>query len=211
MKFKKLAVCDLTGLFMDEVENIAKALKLGRKYKKIAKSGKLNSDDIKKYIGLISSKPLVWISILLKKSKPFAGAVETVELLRRSGYDVFIITDDPLLSIEQNKKIIKEKLGVQQIIPTAQLQTDGNHISGISEMQPKPKILQTLLRKFRPRSLIGIVQGENDIPLARAIKNKKGFVLAVNSHSQKLEKLCDRHIEKIRQAPHVLQTLNRKG
>ncbi len=208
MKSRKLAVCDLTGLFMDEAEQIAKALRLGKKYRKAVRSGKINFRDIKNYIGLLSFRPLKWISSLLKKSRPFAGAVETVELLRRSGYEVFVITDDPLLSIEQNKRIIKEKLGVQQIFPTAHLHTDGNFISGISNMRPKQKILQALLKKFRPRSLIGIVQGENDIALAKAIRREKGFVLGVSdSHSHKLESICNAHIKKVSEAPHVLKNL----
>ncbi len=209
MKSRKLAVCDLTGLFMDEVEHIAKELGLKRKYRKAVNVG-IKFRDIKNYIGLLSFRPLKWISSLLKKSRPFAGAVETVEALRRSGYEVFIITDDPLLSIEQNKRIIKEKLGVQQIFPTTQLHTDGNFISGISSMKTKPRIFQSLLKVFRPTKLIGIVQGENDIALAKAIKKKNGFVLGV-SNSQKLGKICDCCINNVSDAPHALEALNRKG
>lgn len=203
----KLAVCDLTGLFMSEIEEIAKALKIRRKYRKIAKTGEMSFPMIKEHLKLLSDKSVDWIYSKINKTKPFPGAIESINLLRENNFKIFLITDDPLMSIKENKKAIIEKLKVDNIFVTSKIKVKNNFCVDLKKYKSKSEILKKLIQKHKPKSLLGIVQGLNDIELAREIKKKKGFVFAVNSHSPELERISDVHIENIKEVPEVFKKI----
>lgn len=199
---------------MDEVFPVAKAVGVEKEYKEMVEAGKTDYEDIKKYLKLLYGKPESWIAKQINKAEPYEGSKETITYLKKAGYNTFIVTDDPLASLPECNKTIAGKLGGEiKIIPTAEIEYSGGKIcGGLKDIKTKPRIMQELLGKCgKSPEIICMVQGHNDIEMAKYARKITGTVISVNSHSQELENASNHHIDSIGEAPSLLEKILAAG
>lgn len=193
---------------MDEALPVAEAVGVGKIYRKITETGEMDFEQIKKYLKLLRGKHEMWVAEQICKAEPFAGSRETINYLKEMDYETVIITDDALMSLPKCNRSVKEKLKVDKIIPTAEIIYDGGKICGeLKNKKTKPQILEELISQYNPSKLLCAVQGKNDYEMAVHARKVGGTVISVNSHLQELEDVSHYHIEKISEAPKLLEEI----
>lgn len=172
----------------------------------MAETGEMSFKQIERYLGLLSGKTEEWIAGHIDKAEPYKGSRETIECLKKSDYIPIIVTDDALMSLPECNRIVKEKLGADKIIPTAEIEYDGEKIcGGLKNKRTKPKIFEKLIAKYNPCRILCVAQGKNDYGMAAHARKVGGTVISVNSHSPELESVSDHHINSIAEAPKLLK------
>ena len=146
------------------------------------------------------------IAQLLEDVDPYPGAVEFLEGIKSYEYETYIITDNPLAGLAEIKEVLKEKLPVEEIYSTTQIDEETLTIKGYV---PKSEIFKTIYENFDslPKKLLGVVQGKNDIPLAYEIKRYDGILIVANSNSKELKKLADYCVASTGELPKILEKI----
>lgn len=194
-----VVISDLTRLLIDEVRPLAEYFGKQEEYEA---SPDINYETIKEYAReLLKDCNVNFIKSKISEANPNKGVIETVQLFRKRGGKFFIITDDPLLSISENKQVIQQKLNLDDIYTTSSLVLENGKCTGeLTDYCPKDKIAEMLIKQHSSEKIICMVQGENDISLARATKRHGGYVFVVNSNSPKLREISDLYIKDIKDA-----------
>lgn len=206
-KMEKMAVTDVTHLFIDENKTLAREFNLEDKYKMLSKSG-IKDHHIKKQFKKLAGYQVDFVAKKIHQEQPYKGSKETIDILHQAGYSVFGITDNPLLSVPEIKTTIKEKLPFDEIYPTSIAEVNDGKFNGtIRKYKSKPDILSELVRKYKPANLFGMVQGKNDLDIGYSIKKYDGYLFTVNSNCPELKSISDFHIEHIEYAPKILPKL----
>ncbi len=198
----KLAFCDLTHLFIDELEPLAKKLGKENEYKEVS-SKNLGVKDITQYLHLLHGMKVEEIAKEIEKAKPYEGAVEFISGIKRRNYKPIIVTDNPLLHFREVRNIIEKKLNVNDIYSTFVLTKNYD----IEQYFPKEIICEKLYNRYKPRILLGVVQGENDYNMAKFVKERQGKVIGVNSDSEKIREISDYWVEETRYLPKILSAI----
>ena len=198
----------MTHLLIDEALPVAEAVGVEEQYKKMAETGEMDFAQIEKYLKLLHGKQGIWVAEQIDKAEPFAGSRETIEHLKKAGYETIIVTDDALMSLPESNNIVRKKLGADKIIPTAEIEYHGGKIfGGLKNIRTKPQILDEFIGQYNPYSVLCMAQGCNDIEMAEYAKNHGGTVISVNSHSLELESVSHYHIDSIAEAPELLERI----
>lgn len=196
---------------MNESLPVAEAVGVGEQYRKISETGEMNFKQIEKYLNLLHGKPESWVAKHIDKAEPFAGSRKTINYLKEKGFAAYLVTDDALMSLPECNRIVKKKLGVDKIIPTAEIEYRGGRICcGLKNKRTKPQILGELIELYNSPNLLCMAQGSNDIRIAEYAKSYGATVISVNSRSPKLESVSHYHIETIAEAPELLSTILQK-
>jgi len=206
-----LTVSDSDGLYWHPLLPIARDLGMETQYKEFVGNGGACYEAIAKQMALLKDYPVSRGAEKIREAQLFPGSKESIETFKRHGLEVIIITDNPLAQIIQNKEIFKSKMGVNHIVSTSTAEIrGGKYTSGLSPFTPKPEIVNYWVKNYKPRKLIGIIQGENDINLGKAVKAHRGYVFVVNSNSPELSEIADTHIENIEDAPEIIEKVLRE-
>jgi len=201
-----LVVSDSDGLYWHPLLPIARDLGMETEYKEFVGNGGVCYESITKQMTLLKDYSVDKVAEKMRKAQLFPGSKESIKTFQRYGLEVIIVTDNPLAEIIQNKEIFRNKIGINHIISTATAEVrEGKYTGGVSPFKPKPGIVDYWVKKYNPKKLIGIIQGENDIPLGKAVKEHGGYVFVVNSNSTEMSKMADTHIEKIEDAPEIIE------
>ncbi len=208
---RNLAAIDLTHLLIDEALPVAKAVGVEEQYKKMAETGEMDFAQIEKYLKLLHGKQEIWVAEQIDKAEPFAGSRETIEYLKKAGYETIVVTDDALMSLPESNNIVRKKLGADKIISTAEIEYHGGKIfGGLKNIRTKPQILYGLIGHYNSPNVLCMAQGENDIEMAEYAKNHGGTVISVNSYSPELESVSHHHIDSMSEAPKLLERILQK-
>ncbi len=203
----KIAICDLTHLFIDEVKPVAEALDIADVYEKL--NGNISQKSIEYYFNkYLIGRKCDWLAEQIKKAEPYNGSTETIEILKSNDYKVISVTDDPLMHPVENKKTIMNKLGIDDIISTSEITITDGVYNSLSGFKTKPEIIAGIIGCYKPLKTIGIVQGKNDISMAEYLKKTGAKVIGVNSNSEKLNNICDYHIDNISEFPCFLKQID---
>lgn len=191
---------------MDEALPVARAVGVEAQYRKIAETGEMDFRQIEKYLKRLNGRQEVWVAEQINKAEPFAGSREAINYLKEMGYETVIVTDDALMSLPECNHIVRKRLGVNKIIPTAEIEINGGEIVGrLKSKRTKPQILEELFVQCKPSKMLCMAQGPNDIGMAEYAREKGGTVISVNS--PKLESVSHYHIETIAEAPELLEEI----
>lgn len=93
---------------------------------------------------------------------PLPGALETLEVIRRKGLEPVVITDNPLLDLENVNSAFRKILGCE-IVSTCRIRWTGKNYV-LLERAEKDEIA----RSYGPGAL-AVIDGENDLPLAEYV------------------------------------------
>jgi phosphoglycolate phosphatase-like HAD superfamily hydrolase len=195
----KIAFCDLTHLFIDELQPIAEMFGIEKEYEEIAK-GKTSFEMVEAYLKLIRGISPKELAREMEKAEPYEGAVEFINGIKEKGYFPIVVTDDPFLCFEEPAEVIRSKLGISTIYPTFYL--DKNY--KIKKYTPKNVICKRLCRIVKPQKVLGVVQGENDYVMAKFIKSYGGKVVGVNSDSEAIRSISDYWVPETKYLPQIL-------
>lgn len=212
IKENGLVLSDSDGLYWEPLLPIARDLGKEIEYRNFVKNSNLCYEDISKQIVLLKNYPIKRAEDKIGEAQLFCGARESIDAFKKYGLEVVVITDNPLAEVWRNTDAFRRKLGVFHINSTSRAETRDGKYTGRIEIpskdlpsRTKPKIVDYYVEKYNPRKLVGIAQGENDIPLVKAVKTHGGYVFVVNSNSSKMSEMADTHIEHIGDAPEIIE------
>jgi phosphoserine phosphatase len=201
-----LVVSDSDDLYWHPLLPIARDLGMETEYRDFIGNGGACYEAIAKQMTLLKGYPVDRGAEKMREAQLFPGSKESIEAFKKHGLEVVIITDNPLAQVMQNKDIFRDKMGVNHILSTSTAEIrEGKYTGGLSSFTSKPEIVDYWVEKYKPKKLIGIIQGENDIHLGKAVKKHGGYVFVVNSNSPEMSEMADTHIEKIEQAPEIIE------
>jgi phosphoserine phosphatase len=206
IKENGLVVSDSDDLYWHPLLPIARDLGMETEYKEFVKNDSICYEDIAKQMTLLKGYPVDRGAEKMREAQLFPGSKESIEAFKRYGLEVIIVTDNPLAQIMRNKEIFRSKMGVDHVISTSTAEVrEGKYTGGLSSFTTKPEIVDYWVKKYNPRKLIAVVQGENDMNLGKAVKEHGGYVFVVNSNSPQLSEMADTHIENIENAPEIIE------
>jgi len=192
----RVTYIDFDGCIGDTLGEIKDAFDIDESFVKEVHNSENIFYVVKKGMDYLKGTDIDDLGCLMIDFKPFPGAVETVRKLQEYGA-VKILTDNPLLALEPIKKIIKERYhlrDIDDILTSTAPEVVGGRLTGnFVVTSPKDILLEKDFRENEYSELYVIIQGVNDIPVARKSKKMGGVVLGVNSNSPELVKLSDRH------------------
>ena len=198
-----LVVSDIDHLHMGITEGIAEDIGMGEAYRAFV-GNDITYDRIRKPMKLLKGYNVARGATKIRE--PYSGSRELIETFQKHGLEVFGLTDNPLATIPENKRVIQEKLGIQHIYSTSTAEVrEGCYTGELSAYHPKEELIEHLVSVFHPKVIIGLFQGENDSPAAKKIKEIGGKVFIVNSNSQTLNELADFHSESTEKAAEIAE------
>ncbi len=202
-----LCVTDLSGLFMNEAKPIAENIGAKYEYKKLMNARNMDLRILGEAVEKIFSKYSPQkIAKIIEDVDPYPGAIEFLEGIKSEGYEIYVITDNPLVELLEVKEVLKRKLPVDEIHTTSQINEETLTIEGYI---PKPDVFEIIYYNLtpKPEKVLGVVQGKNDIPLAHKIKEYNGTLIVANSNSKELKKLADYHVPNTSYLPEILHKI----
>lgn len=205
VSFLNLCVTDLSGLLMNEAKPVAEKFGAKYEYKRLMNAREMDLEILSKAVEKILSKASPQkIAEIIGEIDPYPGAIEFLKGIKFKGYTTHVITDNPLAGLPEIKEVLKNKLPVDEIHTTSQINEETLTIEGYV---PKPEVFEIIYYNLtpKPEKVLGVVQGKNDIPLAYKIKEYGGILVVANSNSRELKKLADYHVPNTSYLPEILK------
>jgi len=204
---EKLCISDLSGLLMNEAKQIAEKFGMKYEYKKLINAKEIDMEILSKCVEKIFSEASPKeIANIIKNTKPYNGVVEFLHGIKSKGYKTYVITDNPLASLGEVKKVLKEKFPLEEIYSTSKINEETFEIESYS---PKPEIFRSIYFNYKtpPEKILGVLQGKNDISLAYEIKKYGGILIITNSNSKELKEIADYNFKNTSYLPKILDKL----
>jgi len=173
---RRIAFTDCTDMYMDEVRPVAERFGLYGAY--VEAKQMLDGDKLKKYSMLLQGFSLGEVECMMT-AEPFEGARGVMHALKKSGYEVHVISDNPLLTLPgASNKLYR--LGVSRIHPTIKLNVEEGHFTGyLDSYRPKEEIVMEVVRRTKPERILGIGHANNDRDMLEFVKYLHGTTIAI--------------------------------
>ncbi|MFH0829951.1 MAG: hypothetical protein V1887_02200 [Candidatus Aenigmatarchaeota archaeon] len=173
---RSIAFTDCTDMYMDEVRPLAERFGLYGAY--MESKSNLDGKKLKKYSMLLQGHSLGEVEGMMT-AEPFEGARGVIHALKNSGYEVHVISDNPLLTLPGASKKLYQ-LGIGYIHPTIKLDVRNGCFTGyLDSYRPKEEIVMEVVRKMQPDRIIGIGHANNDRDMLEIVKDLEGTTIAI--------------------------------
>ncbi len=123
---------------------------------------------------------------------PLPGALETLKVIRRKGLEPVVITDNPLLDLENVNSEFRKILGCE-IVSTCRIRWTGKNYVLLERMGK-----DEIARSYGP-GVLAVIDGKNDLPLANYVT---GPVIVIGN-----EVNGDYNVGSISQVPDLLEKI----
>lgn len=189
----KIAYFDFTDLLTkhrkNELYEIANAKGILDIYKS-ASDKDMDYRTAEKYIDLLAGDDINWIAEIIDKAEPSEGVIEAIKKLKEKGFEIVVVSDNPLISEAPVQKRIKAKYLADKILTTSYVETENGKIKpNLYGYIPKERLIELHMEVYSPEEVIGVFQGSNDLGACDKVVNYGYNVITVNSNNKKLRQI----------------------
>lgn len=147
-----------------------------------------------KYIDLLAGDDINWIAEIIDKAEPSEGVIEAIKKLKEKGFEIVVVSDNPLISEAPVQKRIKAKYLADKILTTSYVETEnGKILPRLYGYIPKEKLIEFHMEIYSPEEVIGIFQGSNDLGACDKVVNYGYNVITVNSNNPQVKEKGEKY------------------